>query len=55
MGTVNHDMHSGRVTLFVTLSCHGFWVPGLAETMTKGDMADVMVCLSNTRAHVRAS
>lgn len=31
------------------------WVPGLAETMTKGDMARVMVCRSYTRVYARAS
>jgi hypothetical protein len=31
-----------------------FRVPGRAETMTKGDMADVMVCLSNTYARTGA-
>jgi hypothetical protein len=31
------------------------WVPGRAETMTKGDMARVMVCRSYTRARTGAS
>ena len=30
-------------------------VPGLAETMTKGDMGDVMVCTGHTRARTGAS